>query len=253
MYLVISLAIISLCISLFLVKSPVSLVRAKPGLVYFVGPHKQIVPELKFAKSPVFLIKPAILDNMRQILKYTHSLLEENNITYWVTIGTLLGAFRHKGFIPWDDDIDINIMLRDMDRLLKLKERIEKDGFILYRAGGGFKLAFNNFFSYPYVDLIVTEQDEDTLKLCFPLDKKGRPTFMKAQQWPQECLPAESVFPPKLVPFEDFEVYAPRDGERLVSHIFDTKALEEVRHRFYSHLVNHFTMMLFFRLGISKG
>lgn len=53
------------------------------------------------------------------VLREVTRVLEELNIPYFMQGGTMLGAIRHDGFIPWDDDVDLGIPRADYDRLLK--------------------------------------------------------------------------------------------------------------------------------------
>ena len=56
---------------------------------------------------------------------------QKNNLRCWVADGTLLGAVRHKGFIPWDNDIDVCMMRDDYDRLLALPSDTFKEPYFL--------------------------------------------------------------------------------------------------------------------------
>ena len=88
------------------------------------------------------------------VLVYFDKICKENNLKYFLVGGTLLGAIRHKGFIPWDDDIDVCMPRSDYEQFLSISDKLEKDYIVLSPESNNnymlvfSKLANKNYYNY---------------------------------------------------------------------------------------------------------
>lgn len=64
-----------------------------------------------------------------EVLEVFREICQKHNLTYYADWGTLLGAVRHKGFIPWDDDIDLCMLRQDYERFLSIVNEELPEGF----------------------------------------------------------------------------------------------------------------------------
>ena len=55
-----------------------------------------------------------------ELAEFFKGICKKNNLTYYIIGGTLLGAIRHKGFIPWDDDMDLAMPREDYEKFLHI-------------------------------------------------------------------------------------------------------------------------------------
>ncbi len=102
---------------------------------------------------------------------------DKNNLHYYLAYGTLIGAVRHKGFIPWDDDIDVEMPRNDYNKLIEIL--LHQNNLITENIE--LKTPFSKNYQYPFAKVIdnTTFVQEITMKKkyktsvwidIFPLD-----------------------------------------------------------------------------------
>lgn len=83
-----------------------------------------------------------------RILIAFRNFCDERNLKYVLAYGTLLGAVRHKGFIPWDNDIDVMMLREDYEKLIKLyPENLEDTWLLSYRKDPDYIYPFTKIVS----------------------------------------------------------------------------------------------------------
>ena len=129
------------------------------------------------------------LENLKraelEIFKHFVLCCEKLGVTYFLMDGSLLGAVRHKGFIPWDDDIDVGMMRKDYEILIAKAQTLLPEYLFLqtYKTDKG---VMNNFAKIrdSRTTFIETSQKEQQINHgvyidIFPLD--GFPEDLKDQ------------------------------------------------------------------------
>lgn len=96
-----------------------------------------------------------------ELLDYFDSFCKENNLNYWLDYGSLLGAIRHKGYIPWDDDLDIAMLREDYEKAASLFNNQRNQRFIFQTPSN------DHNTQYPFGKLI------DTTTVLFEYGKNG--------------------------------------------------------------------------------
>ena len=120
-----------------------------------------------------YLTLKEIQFELKEMLKKISAFLEKYNIEYYISYGTMLGAVRHKGFIPWDDDIDISITRENFEKLVgiaKINCDIDNELQIQYCELGNsvypiIKIVNKRIFLYDSLEI-----DKNIWIDVFPLD-----------------------------------------------------------------------------------
>lgn len=94
-----------------------------------------------------------------KLLKVIHEICAKHGLKYWIMYGSLIGAVRHAGYIPWDDDIDICMLRDDYNKMIKILgngKQQKTNGYITYNLADILKIFYKD--SPARVDVFPFEQ-----------------------------------------------------------------------------------------------
>ncbi|CAH1798846.1 unnamed protein product [Owenia fusiformis] len=164
---------------------------------------------------------PAIEDHnyyiMMNILRKFVDVCQNNSLDYFMCGGTLLGAYRHHGFIPWDDDLDVMMNVSQMPQIKAIFGSLGPD-YVLQAPNGilQWKLFSKNScnimskdFKWPYLDIFFYEELNKT-HIRDSIVYYAKEVFHKSKVWPLQKRK-----------FENMEINAPCDTATFLDTHYD--------------------------------
>lgn len=192
-------------------------------------------------KKFVYSISDSIAKELKHMYVILRDTMEKHKISHWVSGGTLLGAIRHKGFIPWDDDMDVHTKIENINKILSknfLKDLGSK-GYKLTAStiSGNAVSAFrmqninNKTLLPPFIDILFENIVEtEYLSRCkiipdIMIIKDNRECLLNIKN---ETWKITDIYPLKKHVFEDIWVYIPNNPEKILKIQYGENVMSEI-------------------------
>jgi len=183
-----------------------------------------------------------------KMLEVTHTIFDRNNVWYIIYYGTLLGAVRHWGFIPWDNDIDLIVSVNQKDHILSLTNEFRKAGYEIYSTWSILRIRPLGRKS-PNIDIFLFDDIDDKPMRCAvnaskkeekiidKWKKKGQCEYLENRWWSKPSFInsgwANNSFGGNklgdvrrvLYNFENISVYGPDNPQEVIQKLYGKKAL----------------------------
>ncbi|XP_074657353.1 uncharacterized protein LOC141910560 [Tubulanus polymorphus] len=178
-----------------------------------------VTDKMKFVSQNVsYTFEPGLsrVERMKYIslIKTIHGLLVDNRIEYMIHFGTLLGAYRHHGFVPWDDDFDVLVKQSEKLRLVDIFKRAPTVRAYYMQDEQFFRVYIRDEpvvnrrpYSWPFVDVFMYEEFGD---IIHDISK------VQNHYWADKKL----IFPLVEVPFEELWLPAPKYMSKVLDLMF---------------------------------
>jgi hypothetical protein len=178
------------------------------SLVGLCAPKKALKKFLPADQSIVEVrLSPKEASRLYEMAKEMHAIFAKYNIPYCMTSGTQLGATRHGGIMPHDDDVDVFVMEEHTATIASFKDELRAKGIGLSKFAWGYKFCDlpagaeplkDGEFSFPFVDI------------CLAKESNGKVTYIDPYyltNYKSEYLTSEEWNNKNLQKFGDFELY----------------------------------------------
>lgn len=124
-----------------------------------------------------------LLQNLKEIC-------DKNNLSYWLCSGSLIGAIRHAGFIPWDDDLDVAMLRYDYDKLIEVLKNNENFKVTVlydwYAKCSQLRFKFADDSKPMFVDIFIYDLYEGNIENNFEIEnRKNMIDFLEKTDAPE--------------------------------------------------------------------
>lgn len=170
----------------------------------------------------------AVLANEKQAMKEIVALFNEANIPWWLDCGSCLGAYRYGGAIPWDEDIDLAVLLNDFENVRSVLNKLDRSRYLVQDwSTRDHPNSFIKVFiraSGTMIDIyhfaIVPETKE--LRFVFALESNMFfPEWFKIRERRFKApVSFDTVFPLKKTLFDGIEVFVPCDTKKYLQRCY---------------------------------
>lgn len=182
--------------------------------------------------SNLLKTKSSVIKALYQLMYDFDRILESNELEYWMDGGTYLGAIRHKGIIPWDDDVDVAMEYKNRNKLLDLTSQFKKCGYIIIKTWFGYKICYKDKklvvgekYSFPNLDVFLYKKIKN---VYIPAFKKVR------EIWPNAYYNEYEVYPLKKYLFGETKIYGICQYKDYFDRMYG-KDWNKVAYRQYDH------------------